>query len=1057
MKKVLTLMGALSVAGSALAHDYLWNMSDLSGKKWSEGFTEGALNYLGDSNSSYDVVKKGVVSTVKGSEANNRFKFVVEAGDVVFVHAITVSNNTGKVYLKQNGLETNADIDNSGSTVLTVSTNKTAGGDVFVYADPNVVITKIVVVSAKYNEVVAKIKEARAAVDLAKSESDRLVSYVTDYPDFYTAITRQISLKVSNEIIAIEKKLADDAAENKVSKLDSGDGTGDDLIAALDALVNPTTGVLKRIEEAAAAAKSDYETTFLTGTDYTNAHAAITLAYKDQPTVAEATGYTIKKVTNTKNGVATAWADKADGLRAYMDAKAKAYFDQAKVDAEAELANFPWTDDEGNDHTYPVATYNTKMQTTVTYIHNIIDRFVYEKAHKSEYSTLKTNVENTASHITAAGLTKPAGFDALKTNVTDLYDLLNKADNKETYNKAQIDDPGTVFKQVLSGYNSTYTAVQATLTAEAKGKQDTECEATQNALNEYSGKITELYTGQPETQKEYEEKFAKLQVSLNDIKAYSTYAQRVAGYADCMAAIQSINNKISELWSGAQTMQNQEIIKQNNDNKTKLDAEITAALTAYNEGVNKINGYKGIKGIDANAVATIDAELVKVFDYAADIEKAKNDAAQAVLTANTSSPAVSFDYNKYSTDVTAAVNNITNSIVAARAAANDAAYNYLTIYDREPVEGTLPYALDQINDAKGLFNGTTGWSNQYNRYGNLSASALKAGALDRIDSLQTARFKTVNGNRVQIEGTGIYSTTLAFVNTHNADYVENRVTKQRDIADYISKVAEDLQPLGGELTNILDRVQAFDQLDAQITQLKIRWSVAKANVEQRTDVDLVEMLNGINAEIVTLKADLDKAAFDAKDQKKQIEQRVAAINDELWKVENYDVFLANEAALETINNAIKDVQDEVTAAKAEVAKLTTEEVVNDYTAQLDAISLTAVESARDSYYKNHTLNENVNALQSSLTAISQNIASIVADAQAADKAAQEVPGDVNGDKVLDAADAEIIETFAVLGEQEEETDELKALRAKSDLNGDGKVNTSDLNEFFKLYKGGNEE
>ena len=371
MKKVLTLMGALSVAGSALAHDYLWNMSDLSGKKWSEGFTEGALNYLGDSNSSYDVVKKGVVSTVKGSETNNRFKFVVEKGDIVTVHAITVSNNTGKVYLKQNGLETNADIDNSGSTVLTVSTNEAVGGDVFVYADPNVVITKIVVVSAKYNAVVDKIKEARAAVDLAKSESDRLVSYVSDYPDFYTAITRQISLKVSNEIIAIENQLARDAAENKVSKLDSGDGTGDDLIAALDALVNPTTGVLKRIEDAAATAKSDYETTFKSGADYLAAQTALTLAYKKHPTVAESDGYTIETWTKkNSSNVATEWADKAEGLRAYMDANAKAYFDQAKVDAKAELANFPWTDDEGNDHAYPVATYNTKMQTTVTYIHN---------------------------------------------------------------------------------------------------------------------------------------------------------------------------------------------------------------------------------------------------------------------------------------------------------------------------------------------------------------------------------------------------------------------------------------------------------------------------------------------------------------------------------------------------------------------------------------------------------------------------------------------------------------------------------------------------------------
>ena len=97
MKKVLTLMGALSVAGSAIAHDYLWNMSDLSDESWASGFTKGALTYNGDDNSSFNNKVLGVVSSVKGSDSNNCFKFIVQPGDIVTVHAITVENNVAYI------------------------------------------------------------------------------------------------------------------------------------------------------------------------------------------------------------------------------------------------------------------------------------------------------------------------------------------------------------------------------------------------------------------------------------------------------------------------------------------------------------------------------------------------------------------------------------------------------------------------------------------------------------------------------------------------------------------------------------------------------------------------------------------------------------------------------------------------------------------------------------------------------------------------------------------------------------------------------------------------
>ena len=103
MKKVLTLMGALSVAGSAFAYDYDWALSDLGGnnKDWTNNSLSVAtdLTYKGSANSEWNDVVKGVVSSVKGSEGNNCFQFNVQAEDSISVHAIATNGSTGKAYV----------------------------------------------------------------------------------------------------------------------------------------------------------------------------------------------------------------------------------------------------------------------------------------------------------------------------------------------------------------------------------------------------------------------------------------------------------------------------------------------------------------------------------------------------------------------------------------------------------------------------------------------------------------------------------------------------------------------------------------------------------------------------------------------------------------------------------------------------------------------------------------------------------------------------------------------------------------------------------------------
>ena len=1004
MKKVLTLMGALSVAGSAIAHDYLWNMSDLSGESWASGFTHnGVLTYNGDANSSFNSVVKGVVSSVKGSDTNNSFSFAVEAGDIITVHAYNLNPTAGKVYFKETSV-VSADIDNDGTTLLTV----TAAGNstVKVYADANVAITKITVVSEKYRAVVDKLAEARAAID---TEKEGIAQYVTDYPNFYSAVTRQISEKVSNEILRIEEQLAEDAAVDGVS---GGSGSGDGLITELD---NLKTNVLPGIITAANQAVNDYNG-FLISPEYTAANNALNEAYNTVDSYSSPHPHSMYEYIGYQTSL------KADGLDTYMDTYAKKYFDEACAAAKAELDHFPWLQADGVTYgSYPALDHTSVVAETKTRVENIIDRFVYEKNNGQKFEDLKTLANTVANDITATGLDKPAGFDTLKGNIETLYNLLNKADNKHVYSQSEIS--GAVFETPYNTYNTNLGTAMSTLTASAKTVQDAECAKVQEDLNKYSAQITELYTGQPTTQAKYEKLFAKLQVSLDVFKNLTTYAQRVTAYATVMEELGNIDGDILKIWGDSQGDKVAEIIAQNETKYNTLTADITSALNQYAEMVNRINGYKTIPGIetDQTAIDAIDAELANVFDYAYDIETTKKNAADAYEKVKNGS--ASFDYDTYKAEVDAALASIVTATQAARGEANQAAFNYLTA-DRYAV-GTLAYADRMLTNANG----------KYSAGGAKADSYLATQAVTKIGGLRTSYYTPASNK----------------INSH----WNSTDPKQCDIADYVKEIANDLNPIYGKLTEIDNQVNAYDESAEKITNLKIEWSIAKANVDPNYTSVLIPMLNTINEDVKALETKLQGYGFDAGIHQEEIDEEIARLKDQLWIVKNYTTYLANEAALIVVNDAIKAVEDELTAAKAEVAELVSPEVVAEFTGKLDAVSFDAVKNSRDSHYANHDLNEETvknQIINVDLKAISDAIAQIVEDAKAADKAAQEVPGDVNGDKALDALDFEIIEEFVVNGASEDEAEDIKAMREQSDLNNDGKVDTRDLNEFLKLYR-----
>ena len=1008
MKKVLTLMGALSVAGSAIAHDYLWNMSDLSDESWASGFTHnGVLTYNGDANSSFNSVVKGVVSSVKGDENNNSFSFGVQAGDIITVHAYNLNPTAGKVYFKETSV-VSADIDNDGTTLLTV----TAAGNstVKVYADANVAITKITVVSAKYRAVVDELAKARAAIDTAK---EGIAKYVTDYPNFYSAVTRQISEKVSNEILRIEEQLAEDAAVDGVS---GGSGSGDGLITELD---NLKTNVLPGIITAADQAVNDYTTNFLGSTAYADAENQLTEAYTTVDDISGSYGavrHLYSMYQTDRYGYGS--YEKAEGLKDYMDAKVKKLFNDACADAKAELDNFPWLQADGTFGSYPHATYTARVDNIEQLVKNVIDRFVYERDNAQKFTNLKTTVETVAADIVATELDAPAGFSTLKADIVDLYDLLNNANNKETYSQSDIN--GSVFEGAYTTYDTQLGTAMTTLTASAKTAQDAECDKVQEDLNKYSAQITELYTGEPETQAKYEQLFAKLQVRLDAVRALTTYAQRVTKWAEVMQELANIDAEILQIWGDSQGEKVAEIVKQNQDKYATLTTEINDALNDYAEMVNRINGYKTIPGIedDQDAIDEINNRLAEVFGYAYEIETTKKNAAEEYDKVKDGS--ASFDKDTYSTEVATALANIVTATEAARNEANDAAYTYLTT--NSWTKGTLAYANSKLNSA----------TSKYSTGGLKADSYLASQAVTKIAYLRTTYYTPAQSN----------------VNTYNT-------STPRVIADKVTEIANALDPIYGKLTEIDNQVNAYDRCAAEITNLKIRWSVAKANIDPNyTDV-LIAKLNTINENVAALETTLQGYGFNAYAHEEEISEEVEKFNNELWVVENYKTYLANESALIVVNDAINTVKGELQDAKDEVAGLLTPEVVQEYTAKLDAVSFSDVENSRDSHYTSHDLNDATvqnQIINVDLAAISTEIAQIVEDAKAADVAAQVVPGDVNGDKVLDALDFEIIEEFVVNGASEDEAEDIKAMREQSDLNNDGKVDTRDLNEFLKLYR-----
>lgn len=1016
-KKVLTVMAALALmGGKAFAYDYQWVIKNLtkdfdpSNKKGT--LVENALSFVG-TNAKADA--EGVKMLKDGSEASDYLEISVQKGDRVTITVFNGKSVAGTLgVVPVSSVATSTDLKPNTSTPLVL--DKAAdNGVVKVYASEDAVFTDITIESEAYRTVKAKYDAVLAD---ANEKLTGVASHVNLSPTFYANVAALINEQTA-KIESTWKEITEARKNNGIVDKESAfTKTFDDCKTEIGSVVDKATAAVKAYNNVTSAGDGT--------SPYDLAAARLAEAYNEKPSKADADADIankeykyIYKFEFNANGSVKSKTEKASGLRAYMDVNAKDYFGGIKEgDALKALEKFPFAEDGGS---YPTAKIEALYSGVVTRIDNIIARFVIEDENTSKYEAVKSGIDLINS--LKGEVFKVSDSDS-KT-LTDDYAALEKeweSADKHKYTAVELN--GSVLVGKITNCQTTIDNIKNSWVTTAQTELQKEINAVQEHINTYSYQISSKFESDLDAQKTYQAEFAKLQAQLNDISKTNETKdfKLVEKYSENMAALEAIDGQIDTLWENASDAQNRQITDKNKENLEKnFYKDITDAKAAYSEGIEKINGYKTLDGISEEAVARIDEVLVELSKKLLALDDAWKTAQEEVKDKNLVYEL--WDYETASADVETKAKEINDLIVSARAVANESAYQYLTgeNYDgtvapkgtfSEDNEGTLPYVKGQLTTIEKDIEDT---KNGYNS--DVVKAAKAALEIVRNGGKKSDGSYKEDENKYRTEQGYVYNAEK-FIKEKSAVATNEQADANKNlIADYIKD-----ETLLGYMANavteaekIQGQVVAFDELEKDINDFRIRWSVAKAKAEKMSgNSAMLETLTKANAQIETVETTLGKDLLGAKDKTESYyDVEFDKIDKMLWSVEDPDAYNANETAYAEATEELAKVKAELTAALTTVRGLETADVVTKYTEKLNGVSFkdengNEVEDVIENAYNNKKAKEELESIKTILNGISTNIATLVEQAKDEDAASKTVPGDQNGDNVLDDQDISIL-------------------------------------------------
>lgn len=1000
MKKILTLMAAMSAVTGAVANDFDWQ--SIPAKPATD-----ASNMVKGYNGLYFV--------------NNTFSFNVHAGDEVQLTVngknltVTVDGTELKTELKDGKISFKA---NAGGQVILTMGEQTAVTAIYVESDNYRKALGLIetVGKASVNKTVANISNYSTKYD-EDGPKDENGKPLLSFADFYTAVKAQINIQ-AQEVAKLEAELAKRKANNTVTQEWLDDLTG--LLNAVKKNVNDIEMLAYTQEtnyKKVTKAKSVSLDTRISKARNTNTSTR----YASTSAVANGENKGTNYIYELKsNGYADVTKPKAEWCESELQNIEKDR-DAIKIGAMEQLSKFP-------DCNWNATDYDAEYSTLKDQVDNMIARAVVERDYvkTKKFSNLSDNVTKLNDVLKAKDaegntiFTKPAGYDEWAKNVKKINDFVAKTDNRRLYTQAELN---TMPVGVYTSAETSFEQFKTDFANQAEAVLNKLAKAAQDNIDTYSYKIAAKYQKEPDTQKHYEKEFSKLQADLNGYKKTITkkqYEDVVVGFTTIADNIEAINKAIlgdpatgkKGLWTETLSAQKQEVLDNNAAAAKVLTDKIDAVRANYNTKVTDgIEKWKTADFANADMKTYLEARQRALFDIVNKLDKAKED--------------INSDVKKLA-GVIGGVEDVEfdpndNKYRFTGKDKNDADYTTIISGIETDINTQLDLAIDKANETAYQFflneNGTEKTktvNDAYNIYYGLKES-LNRGLNN--SEMSTAAFNAFDKRYMGIlnkaENNGVGENYLVDAQKKATEYYNAKT-----MADNIGKLTTDyLSKIQGAVEEVNSNLTAYTELYKGVSSRKVKYTAAKAKEatyvkdymaatgakEEAAKEFVSSKLNEISGVISAFSSELEIKALSAS--KLDGTKPFAEFDKGYDMVTNYQAYQANEQALADANKLVANVEADITNLKAQIA---------DYRDDAKAIGEAAIDKA-----------------QTVLDAQKKDIEANYADNL---KLGTTFPNTIKG--VLEAVRADLKKAAEDAKKQQE--------NGYLDINGDGKVNVQDL-------------
>ena len=924
MKKILTLMAAMSAVTGAVANDFDWQ--SIPAKPATD-----ASNMVKGYNGLYFV--------------DNTFSFNVDAGDEV---QLTV--NGKNLTVNVGGTDLNTELKDG-----KISFKATTSGQVILKMGEQTAVTAIYVESDNYREALEKIKT------VGKASVNEAVAKISDYSKktdpnnmkdgkelsfegFYTAIKTQINTEAA-KVAKLEAELAKRKANNTVSQ---------EWLDKLDFELNKIKENVNGIVTEASEAENKYN--HVTQTLCAGLNGRI----KDARNTDTGTWYgsdryenkRTKYIYELKNGFADVTKPKAEWCESELQNIEKDR-DAIKNNAMELLSQFPTIN-------WNATNYTAEYSRLKNQVDNMIARAIVERDYvkTNRFSDLSDNVTKLDDVLKAKDakgetiFTKPEGYDLWAEDVKEINDFVAKTDNRRLYTQAKLN---TMLVDKCTSAETRFDQFKTIFVNQAVGSLNELVKTAQDNIDTYSYKIAAKYQNEKETQKRYEKEFSKLQANLNGYKNTineKQYEQVVVGYTTIADNIEAINKAIlgdpttgeKGLWTNTLSAQKNEVLENNAKAAGKLTGMIDKVRANYNTKVTDgIEKWKAAGFANDDMVTYLEACQRALFDIVNKLDKAKDDInsdVKKLADVIDGVEDVEFDPNAdkyrftgkdatgadYATIISGIETDINTQLNLAIDKANDRAYQFFRDEDGTKETMTKKDANKIYNDQKEILN-----------HG-LNNSKMSTAAFKAFDKRYQGILKKADNN-------GVGENYLA-----DAEKKATQYYNAKTMADNIGKLTTDyLSKIQGAVAEVNTNLTAYTGLYEGVSSRKVKYTAAKAKeatyvkdymaatgAEEEDAMKFVsDKLNEISDVISKFSSELESKALSAS--KLDGTKTFADFDKGYNMVTRYQAYQANEQALADANKLVANVEADITNLKAQIA---------DYRDDAKAIGDAAIDKAQ---------------------------------------------------------------------------------------------------------------